>query len=294
MVKYSIIFVRGDLQENEAKELNVALQREHASKVTELTNRIHELEEESFSSKEEASSLTQQMTVLSKERNSIAVEKNHLESHLEDVQKMAFAAKSRAEELEDELLSLKRDHTKEVQELANKIHVSEEASSTLREETKRLHKDVTALIEAKNSLDCEKIDLEAAASRLTSELAASLAQIEDANRLALASKSEAEEAQEVIAALKTEHTNQMKELANRRQVLEEEISALKEETSSLSKKFTALIEEKDSLSDGNRGLEAAVSRLSMKLEESAANVQEAGKMTTAANLKVRTDNTSLH
>jgi hypothetical protein len=32
----------------------------------------------------------------------------------------------------------------------------------------------------------------------------------------------------------------------------------------------------------------------MKLEESAANVQEAGKMTTAANLKVRTDNTSLH
>jgi chromosome segregation ATPase len=93
MVKYSIIFVRGDLQENEAKELNVALQREHASKVTELTNRIHELEEESFSSKEEASSLTQQMTVLSKERNSIAVEKNHLESHLEDVQKMAFAAK---------------------------------------------------------------------------------------------------------------------------------------------------------------------------------------------------------
>jgi seryl-tRNA synthetase len=95
-----------------------------------------------------------------------------------------------AEELEDELLSLKRDHTKEVQELTNKIHVSEEASSTLREESKRLHKDVTALIEAKNSLDCEKIDLEAAASRLTSELAASLAQIEDANRLALASKSE--------------------------------------------------------------------------------------------------------
>ncbi len=95
-----------------------------------------------------------------------------------------------AEELEDELLSLKRDHTKEVQELANKIHVSEEASSKLREESKRLHKDVTALIEAKNSLDCEKIDLEAAASRLTSELAASLAQIEDANRLALASKSE--------------------------------------------------------------------------------------------------------
>ncbi len=84
---------------------------------------------------------------------------------------------------------MKRDHTKEVQELANKIHVSEEASSTLREESKRLHKDITALIEAKNSLDCEKIDLEAAASKLTSELAASLAQIEDANRLALASKS---------------------------------------------------------------------------------------------------------
>jgi seryl-tRNA synthetase len=95
-----------------------------------------------------------------------------------------------AEELEDELLSLKRDHTKEVQELANKIHVSEEASSMLREESKRLHKDITALIEAKNSLDSEKIDLEATASRLTSELAASLAQIEDANRLALASKSE--------------------------------------------------------------------------------------------------------
>ncbi len=85
----------------------------------------------------------------------------------------------------------------------------------------------------------------------------------------------------------------MKELANKRQVLEEEISALKEETLSLSKKFTALIEEKDSLSDGNRDLEAAVSRLSMKLEESAADVQEACKMTTAANLKVRTDNTSL-
>jgi outer membrane murein-binding lipoprotein Lpp len=85
----------------------------------------------------------------------------------------------------------------------------------------------------------------------------------------------------------------MKDLANKRQVLEEEISALKEETSSLSKKFTALIEEKDSLSDGNRDLEAAVSRLSKKLEESAANVQEAGKMTTAANWKVRTENTSL-
>lgn len=105
MVKYSIIFVRGDLQENEAKELNVTFQREHASKVTELTNRIHELEEESFSSKEEASSLTQQVTVLSKERNSIAVEKNHLESHLEDVQKMAFAAKSRVRECLSCLLS---------------------------------------------------------------------------------------------------------------------------------------------------------------------------------------------
>jgi chromosome segregation ATPase len=95
-----------------------------------------------------------------------------------------------AEELQDELSSLKTDHANNVQELSNKIHVAEEANSRLEEEAKRLSNDIAALIQAKNSLDLEKQDLEASVSKLTAELAASSVQVEDVNRLALAAKSE--------------------------------------------------------------------------------------------------------
>jgi predicted nuclease with TOPRIM domain len=103
---------------------------------------------------------------------------------------MFYCDHLQAEELQDELSSLKTDHTNNVQELSNKIHVVEEANSRLEEEAKRLSNDIAALIQAKNSLDLEKQDLEAAASKLTAELAASSVQVEDVNRLALAAKSE--------------------------------------------------------------------------------------------------------
>ncbi len=113
-----------------------------------------------------------------------------------------------AEELQDELSSLKTDHANNVQELSNKIHVAEEANSRLEEEAKRLSNDIAALIQAKNSLDLEKQDLEAAVSKLTAELAASSVQVEDVNRLALAAKSEVSlSANQVVFAFCENFTN---------------------------------------------------------------------------------------
>ncbi len=83
------------MQANEAQELNATLKREHASKLTELTNRTNRLEEENFLVKEEASGLSQEIAALVKERNSLALEKKDLESQIEDAQKVALAAKSR-------------------------------------------------------------------------------------------------------------------------------------------------------------------------------------------------------
>jgi hypothetical protein len=62
------------------------------------------------------------------------------------------------------------DHSNEVQELANRIIVSEEAQCTLKQEANRLSNDIGALIQAKNSLDLDKRDLEACASKLTADL----------------------------------------------------------------------------------------------------------------------------
>ncbi|CAK9873795.1 unnamed protein product [Sphagnum jensenii] len=84
---------------------------------------------------------------------------------------MALAAKSRDEEsLQGQLFALKKDHSNEVQELATRISVSEEAQCTLKQEANRLSNDIGALIQAKNSVDLEKRDLEAGASKLTADL----------------------------------------------------------------------------------------------------------------------------
>ncbi len=84
-----------DLQVNEAQELNAALKRKHASKLTELTNRTNQLQEKNVIMKEEISNMSQEMAALVKERSSLALEKKALDFEIDDLQKMALAAKSR-------------------------------------------------------------------------------------------------------------------------------------------------------------------------------------------------------
>jgi hypothetical protein len=50
--------VSSDLQVNEAQELNAAPKREHASKLTELTNRTNQLQEKNVIMKQEISHMS--------------------------------------------------------------------------------------------------------------------------------------------------------------------------------------------------------------------------------------------
>jgi hypothetical protein len=104
---------------------------------------------------------------------------------------------------------------------------------------------------------------------------------------------QAEEANEVIAALKVEHANQVQELASKQHVSEEEISLLRKEVSRLNSELAALIEAEDFLSHRNIDLEAVVSRLSINLDESSAQLDEGDRVAMAANSKVRTENIRL-
>jgi hypothetical protein len=76
-------------------------------------------------------------------------------------------------------------------------------------------------------------------------------------------------------------------------VSEEEISVLRKEVSRLNRESAALIEAEDSLSHRNRDLEAAVSRLSINLDESSAQLDEADRVAMGSNSKVRTENIRL-
>jgi predicted nuclease with TOPRIM domain len=80
---------------NEAQELNAALKRDHASKLTELTNRTNQLQEKNDIMEEEISNMSQEMAALVKERRSLPLEKKALDFKIDDLQKMAFTAKSR-------------------------------------------------------------------------------------------------------------------------------------------------------------------------------------------------------
>ncbi len=103
---------------------------------------------------------------------------------------------------------------------------------------------------------------------------------------------QAAETQEAIAGLKIKHANEVQELATKQQGSEEEISRLREDASRLNEQLAALTEERDFLSHKSRDLEAAVSRLSVELDDSSAHVKEADRMATAANSKVRNENIS--
>lgn len=79
-----------------------------------------------------------------------------------------------------------------MQELANRIIVSEEAQCTLKQEANRLSNDIGALIQAKNSLILTKETWKLVPPSWT--FAMSSTQIEDANRLVLSAKTEVRQA----------------------------------------------------------------------------------------------------